>query len=320
MLKDIAVIGSSHASGVGSGGVDRNGIGQLKSWVNCIADSVNAENVWNYSMPGKPVGMTNLDTVQFCNEYYKKYRSYDNLFCFLEYTLPQYKTWDPISFNTQSDIQAVPFAYYKMGKDGLNEHLTDAVKVTKMSDFVVQQKFFVRNTIELSSYNSTDRRPVYEEVAATELDETYLESHIDQVKEWFQFDMLNDDMALASVIATQKYQRYYEYAGAAIKYMQEYLEDRNIPYMMFWAGGQSKKFCKKNDRIFSRIVPSNRLIPMTEFTVIKAAHEWSIKHWRSHPDEEGHRRIAEFLLDYGLRHKLFHRPDMGVYTGYEGDF
>ena len=247
MLKDIAVIGSSHASGVGSGGIDRNGIGELKSWVNFVADMVDADNVWNYSMPGKPIGMTNLDTVQFLNEYYNKYRTYDNLFCFLEYTLPQYKTWDPISMNCGN--QAVPFAYYKMGKDGLNEHLTDAVKVTQMSDFVVQQKFFVRNALELANYNNTERRPVYEEVAATDLDEAYLESHIAQVKEWFQFDMLNDCPALAASIASQKYKRYYEYAGKTIKDMQDYLENRNIPYMMFWAGGQSKAFCKKNDRL-----------------------------------------------------------------------
>ena len=42
MLKDIAVIGSSHASGVGSGGIDRNGIGELKSWVNFVADMVHS--------------------------------------------------------------------------------------------------------------------------------------------------------------------------------------------------------------------------------------------------------------------------------------
>ena len=132
--------------------------------------------------------------------------------------------------------------------------------------------------------------------------------------------MLNDCPALAASIASQKYKRYYEYAGKTIKDMQDYLENRNIPYMMFWAGGQSKAFCKKNDRLFSRIVPSNRLIPMTEFTVIKAAHEWSINHWRSHPDEVGHLRIAEFLMDYGLRHKLFHKPKTGIYTGYTGDF
>lgn len=318
MLKDIFVCGSSHASGCGKGKIGDAGLpGSVKSWVYFLADIAEAKNVWNFSLPGKPVGLTNKDCISFIRQYWEKYRTYENLFVILEYTLPQYRTWDPVAMSRDDTkhIEVVPITYYKQLRN--NEHLVNPIKLSSLKDETtyVEQKFYIRNEVNLDSYSDKNHNHMYTEIQPTDLEKTFLDRHTEKVKQWFQFDIIDTETGQKRM-SEEKIRKYFSYASDEIMFMKRHLEHFNIPYMMFWVGGQSEQFCVAIDRYLRPMMADNRLLPMRKFSSVRAAQEWSIKHWRSHPDEVGHERIAEFLYDWIDIHKLYQKPNQNIFTGY----
>ena len=47
---------------------------------------------------------------------------------------------------------------------------------------------------------------------------------------------------------------------------------------------------------------------MTQFTCFSKAAEWSIQHRDYHPDQQGHKKLAEYVYDYVVKHDLLTPP------------
>ena len=314
MLNDIFVCGSSVASGYGKGKLDQQMGYNLKSWVTGLAEHTNANNVWNVSLPSKPIGLSTADAVQFVRQYWEKYRSFDNLFVIVEYTLPQYKHWDPIAVarnDAKEEIEVIPITFFKMGKN--TDHLTvDDPRYRGINH--VGNKFLKRNTEEYNMLSPTSTNPLYEEISAADLDKTFVNQMHKRSKDWLKYDILDSETG-APQLSEKKMTTYLRYASDEIFSLRNYLESFNIPFLMFWAGGQTDTFCKKVDKYFAPLIESHRLIPMAQFSCNRAANEWSEESWGVHPDEIGHKRIAEFVYDWIHTHKLYTRPNSKIFTG-----
>jgi hypothetical protein len=314
MLNDIFVCGSSVASGYGKGKVHNQMGNHLKSWVDHLAERSSASNVWNMSMPSKPIGLSTADTVEFVRQYGKKYNTYDRLFVIVEYTIPQYKNWDPVAAarrDTAEEIEIIPITFFRMGKN------TDHLTTTGPQDSGIKhlgQKFLKRNSADVDLMEALDINRFYEEVKPADLDQAFVNKYREKSKNWLRYDSI-DSTTGERRLSEKKMATYLRYASDEIYSLKRFLEHYNIPYLMFWAGGQTDIFCKKVDRYFGELIETKRLIPMSEFTCNKAAIHWSKESWGVHPDELGHERIGEFVTEWIIKHNLYNRPSTSIFTG-----
>jgi hypothetical protein len=270
VIDDLFVSGSSFASGWGEGFENYKSVTGGKSWVNYFAEQTHARKMWNYSIVGKPIGMATSDTVSFCKNYLKKHGSLKNLFVIVEYSTPRYKHWGALPSSaliSPADIEIIPVAYLSRqpGK------LLDTYFLTRESDPV---------TLEVK-YNVVDRDKVTtDHLAQFEADAT----------EWYM------DSRTAV--------KYISYAYDEIKYLKDFLDFYGCNYLMFWCTGKVESHRKLVDRYMKKLMADRRLIPASEFNAITATLEWSLKPFREHPDDVGHRRIAEYLVNYTETHSL----------------
>lgn len=315
MLNDIFISGSSIASGFGKGKIEIKStrFGD-KSWVHYLAENSSARNVWNFSLSAKPIGLATKDTVDFVRQYGNKFGTYDKLFVIIEYTIPQYREWDPVAMSrndTKENISVTPVSYFKQLNS--NEDYIDASNMQLDDRKLILHDFYQRNTDTDMVALGDMSPPMYTPIDQNDIDQTFRDTHTAKAKEWFKYDLELDNGTLA--LSEQKMKLYFKYASDEMYSLKRYLEHFNIPYLMMWAGGQSKNFCRMTDRYFAELVSTNRLIPMTKFTCNKAAQEWSIKHLGSHPDDTGHQRIAEFVQQWIKEHKLYNKPNNTIYRG-----
>lgn len=271
VIDDLFVSGSSFASGWGEDFANYNSVTSGKSWVTYFAQQTHARNVWNYSIVGKPVGMATTDTVEFCRNYLKKYGSLKNLFVIVEYTTPRYKHWGSLpsaAMVEPIDTPVIPIAFLSKqpGK------LLDTYFLTRESDPV---------TLEVK-YNTVDRDKVTPD---------HLRQFEQDAAKWYL------DSGRTSI-------KYINYAYDEIKYLKDFLDFYNCNYMMFWCTGKVESHRKMVDRYMRKLMTDRRLIPASEFNAITATLEWSLKPYRDHPDDIGHRRIAEYLINYLETHNL----------------
>ena len=316
MLNDIFVCGSSVASGYGKGKIDGKMGNSLKSWVNFLSEYSSAKNVWNVSLPAKPIGLSTVDVVQFVRQYGERYNTYNDLFVIVEYTIPQYRHWDPVAVSrndTKEIIEVIPTASFRMGKN--TDHLTSAGPRDNGASHV-GQKFLTRASDEYDMLSPTNACNLYEEIRPSDLDKTFVDDYTHKAKEWLKYDVI-DPETYSRQVSEKKMLTFLRYASDEVAFLQRYLTHFNIPYLMFWAGGQTPAFCRTVDRYFTPLMKDNRLIPMSKFSCNRAAIEWSNESWGVHPDEVGHQRIAEFIHDWIKTHKLTTKPNTTIFTGFK---
>jgi len=271
MIDHLFVSGSSVASGY----ADWPQVSAQKdkvSWVNYFADYAKVNKVWNRSVIGKPIGMSNSDTVKFCRKYMEKYGSLQNLFVIVEFTTPRYRSWEPLrsrEFKKDDFIMPIVTVNYKKDYNGQNLDV-----------------FFMRD-------NSTDMSefPELEIVDKNNINENDLAVFNEKLTQWFD---VTDRTAL----------KYLDYAYGEIKHLKEFLEFYNCKYLFYWATTGSTTQAKGTDRYMKNLI-NERFLPMKEFTAMKAAHEYSGKRTGAHPDQIGHQGIAEYLFKYILEKKLY---------------
>lgn len=305
MLNDILVVGTSIASGTGKGKEPNTPDPHaVKSWVNVLAEKSYARNVWNHSLPGKPLGLVNADAVEFGKQYWDKYRSYENLFVILEYSLPSFRHWDPVASARSDCVQMniVPITYFAP--------FTTLEEATQEKYYrgnsLLKKKFYSRETHDMLAHNPNTHH-IYEEIEEEEIKPEDLKRFEQQAVDWF-------------TPSEENKLRYLRYAFDEILATQKYCEDKNIAYMQTWVGGVTDAYKRGVDRFMKPLMTTNRLVPMTEFTAASATMEWSEKPWRNHPDKIGHRRIGEFYHDWINKYKLFERPNNTLYTGFSEGF
>jgi hypothetical protein len=300
MLNDIVVVGTSIASGVGMGRLRKPEAGAVKSWIYWLAELSNARNVWNHSLPGKPLGLVNADAVEFVKQYYEKYRTYENLFVVLEYSLPSYRHWDPVASARNDCVQMniVPVTYFKP---------FESVEAASNSLYYhgnnqLEQQFYVRKPVDLLN-QSMHPHEIYHEVPEEEIVPDDLKRFQEQALDWYR-------------PSEENRLRYLKYAFDEIQSAQRYCENINLPYMQTWVGGVTDQYKRAVDRYMKPLLANKRLVPMQEFTAATATLDWSIKPWRNHPDATGHQRIGEFYHNWIQDHKLYQRPHNHMYRGY----
>lgn len=304
MFVDLLVVGTSIASGVGRGPERTPQAGAVKSWIYHLADLVGARNVWNHSLPGKPLGLVNADAVEFFKQYYEKYRNFQNLFVILEYSFPSYKVWDPVASarNDCKGLDIIPVTHFKP----FHQLSRASDTIYRHGYSCLENHFFCRKPVDLLR-DTMHPHEIYHEVDQDDIIPEDLQRFQKQAVEWFE-------------PTPENHLRYLRYAFDEILAAQLYFSDKNMPYVQSWVGGVSQDYKRGVDRFMRPLMQSGRLIPMQNFTAASASLEWSKNVWRNHPDEHGHRKIAEFYHDWITKHRLHERPNNKLYTGYTEDF
>mgnify|MGYP005633426611 FL=1 len=284
MLNHLYINGCSHASGWGKGhefSVTKES--GMKSWVDHFAEKTSASELWNHSLIGKPIGMSTIDTYGFCEEYYQRYKTFKDLFVCVEYTLPVYKLFNPVEITTGQfkGEYVIPVSFMSgewfTNEDPNEKYITMWIRKTK--EYLAPQE------------------PEFIFVSKDNIGEQNLNAHNNNLYEWTK-DKNIDIMP------------FIEYAYTEIKNTQQYLEQRNIKYLMYWVGGTQEEFTRFVDQKYRSLYKDNKFIPMTTYSGTKHGTEWSEKPFINHPDAIGHKRIADFIFDWVVKNNLHKTPDI----------
>jgi hypothetical protein len=271
-LRDLFVNGTSIASGWGTGYEQRVPQPNQTSWVHYFANTHNVQKLWNHSAVSKPIQISIEDTVGFCSEYLDHYGSYNNLFVIVELLLPENTKW-PSIHSPYSDEVIQPIVIQT--PDG---------KLSTM---------FVRHS---KQKNYLSDKNMLEYVHPSQIDLVEYQKHALRLQNYSQRNK--------NLSASRLWQ-----ARSEIKFLHEYLLNRNIAHVIFWGCGMGHSYHKTVDRAIMPIVQQHRLIPMQTFTCFSKGSEWSQHPIEHHPDQQGHQRIAKFLNDYIAEHDLIRPPN-----------
>lgn len=281
MVRDLLVSGTSIASGWGHGKKTANP--NNYSWIDYFANNTNAQNVWNHSYVSKPMQTTMDHVVLFCEQYFERYGNYDNLFVIAEFLLPQNVKWPSLSLKSSIESEIVTPVVIQVSKDGiLNGDLSDRGYKT----------MYIRHEKNL---NLLDTSTPFDFISKSEISEADLTAHSMRLQHFAESGNSNVIVRL-------------QHAQAEITQFQDWLFERNIPHLMFWACGVGRPFHRLVDKALLPVVKQNRLIPMSQFTCFSKAAEWSIQHHDYHPDQQGHKKIADYVFQYIADNQLFSPP------------
>lgn len=272
---DLFINGTSIASGYGLGRETAAGLARPEqyTWIHHFANKFNCNEIWNHSVPSKPIDLTIKDTIGFCTQYYEKYGSYDNLFVICELSLPTIMTDKSMRFSTNIDGKVrsiiVPAGDGNWGVDNAKGFETVFIGEIDKPDYLNSKSSF--SYVPPEDINEEDLR---KHKACR--DQVYLTHKKHQLK---------------TIMETT----------AQIDKLQQWLIERDIKFGMFWAGGTHANFHKLVDSVLNTTRAVDRMIPMKEFTCYSKGIEWSDDPFLNHPDAIGHARIADFLYDYVLK-------------------
>lgn len=273
------VSGTSIASGWGDGKQKNNPDPQNYSWINYFANSTNAQNVWNHSYVSKPPLVTIEHTMLFCEQYLERYGSYENLFVIAEFLLPQNTKWPELAVKGSNNEIVTPIVVQR--KDGVFN-----------VEYGNYTTIFIRHQKDL---NLLETNVPFSFIGLNQIEEADLTAHGMRLQKFANSDESN------LVLRINK-------TREDIHKFQNWLFERNIPHLFFWACGTGRGFLKMVDKAILPVVKQNRFVPMTDFTCFSKAEEWSIQHDNFHPDQQGHKKIAEYLYDYVVKHDLLTPP------------
>lgn len=280
------VNGTSVASGVGTGGEKFKGLGDgdiTTSWAHFLANMLNCDRLWNHSLPSKPMSFTIADTIGFCEQYWQKYGTYDNLFAVIEWLMPQaHGKWGTVSSTTQ------PY-----------QHCDIFPVVVSWPDTPT-----VFETMYLSRPRDVDylsNRAIYEPVSIQHIDYHCVITHEQQRDRYY-----NKQYNLSNRLAE---------SAREIQFLKNWLTTRNIRFVMFWAYGVGRiaGMRKLVDRaVLSVIEQDGTFIPIKDFAGGDAAY-YSQNPVRGHPDIHGQKYIADYLYNYIAQHRLL-APSTLIHT------
>lgn len=282
MIRDLLVSGTSIASGWGHGKTTSEPNPNQYSWINYFANSTSTQNIWNHSYVSKPMQVTMDHVILFCEQYFERYGNYNNLFVIAEFLLPQNIKWPSLNLKSGSASEIVTPVVTQHADDGvINTDLASTYKT-----------MYIRHNRNL---DLLDTNTPFNFVGVSDVDQVDLTAHSIRLQQYTQ----SSESKLAVRL---------QHAQAQIAQFQNWLFERNIPHLLFWACGIGESFHKMVDKALLPVVKQNRLIPMSQFTCFSKAAEWSIQHDNHHPDQQGHKKIADFLLQYIADNQLLSPP------------
>ena len=290
MLTDLYVDGNSYASGWGKG--HERAIYKIPSsysWVDEFANLSNCNNVWNHSLVAKPCDMQVIDIQNFCNQYYNKFKSFDNLFVIAELSYITYRSIGTVKARDgifkNKDIIPVVMA---KGTDVLTNE-------TGGFGYIIQ---YVRKSNDFIDI----QEPLYTSVP---------EQHIDP-----------DDVKRVKEFATQwlltrftNYIDHIDYMYKNLSLIRKFLIKRNIPFLIYSAAvsddAPEKVFI---DRSLSSLIKDKRVIPLSAFSGKTISEKYSIEEYTVHPDATGHKAIGRHLYDWMVKYDLHKKPNPSIIT------
>lgn len=285
MLDDIYVDGTSFASGWGKGYTD---IGYVKlnpeSWIQYFSNKVNASNVWNYSLSGKPLDMQLYDIKNFCNAYYKKFKTFDKLFVIVEYSYITYKTFKPLTIQEGE---------YK----GDMAHPVTIAKPSTIANLLSDMEYIIMY-IRRSNEYFVQQDAVFSLIKPENLNQNEISLLKHSINEWYK----GVDKCII---------KYLEYAYKHIFYIKTFLTNRNIPYIIFSAGvytGDNLETIQLKDNYLNELYRDNRVVPMRNFTGLTLSMNYSKKLFLNHPDKYGHQAISDHVYNWIMKYELYKKP------------
>lgn len=270
--------GTSVASGVGTGGEKFKGFGDgnvTTSWAHFLANKLNCHQLWNHSLPSKPMSLTIADTIGFCEQYWEKYGTYKNLFAAIEWSLPQaHGKWSPVASENllyrDQIIQPVVISW----PDAPTVYESMYVHRPKNPDYLAN-------------------KAIYDHVHWKYVREESRIAH-EQQRDHYYANTYSLSLRLNE-------------AAQEIQYVKQWLQQRNIRYVMFWAfglGNHGEGMRRLMTRALFPVLESDpSFIPVKDFSACDATSH-SLAPVRGHPDIYGQQYISEYLFDYIAQHRL----------------
>lgn len=280
MKKHLFVNGTSVASGWGTGH-ERVAQPGKTSWAHHLAAKIGADELWNVSVVSKPIPITIEHTIGFCEQYFNKYNTFEDLFVAIEMTLPQNERWKNVSFKGNNRNEVITPIVVQLDSNS-----------TPNADIGEKyQTVYVRHDRDINYLSETT---LFHYIPRSDVESLEHATHTEKLQEYD---------ASRNIIARRLYE-----AGQEIAFLQKWLVERNIAFIMFWAAGIHPSFQKRVDKALLAASLPNRLIPMQMFTAFSKGAEWSINPYLNHPDEVGQYKMSEFLYEYIMTHDLFEQP------------
>lgn len=275
---DLFVNGTSVASGVGCGHEEFRSIGDgdiTTSWPHFLANKLHCENLWNHSLPSKPMSFTIADTIGFCEQYLEKHGTYKNLFAAIEWLMPQsHGKWQPV---------ASDYPLYR------NQTILPVVISWPDTPTVYETMYMCKP----DKVDYLANKPIYDTVHWRYITHSSKTLHESQ-RDYYYSNVYSLSRRLIE-------------AGEEIQYLKRWLQQRNIRYVMFWAYGLGRNGEGMRKIITRALLPiiekDPSFVPIKQFACGDAA-EYSKNPVRGHPDIYGQYHITEYLFDYIAQHRL----------------
>lgn len=296
-MRDLFVNGCSYATGWHGGEqaiptiTSKDIVTDTLSWVQMFANQNNVQNCWNHSIVAKPIEMMYEDTVGFCKQYYDKYGTFEHLFVINELTDPNYRKFNPVvlngivtdkKFDEEYQIMPIVFRSEKSLQDGVVSGWKSIfVKMKKNIDYLSEDQFG----------EQIDMR----DVLKGELARHQQEKEFEHAQTSFS-DTL----------------RHFDLTKTVLENVTDFLISENIPHVMYWVAGRQDAYKKLIDKYYTKIIEHHRLVPACTFTAIDYGVKYSIEPIGVHPDQFGHKAVADFLNDYIHTYNLTKKPQLDL--------
>lgn len=294
-MKDLFVNGCSFATGWHGGEytipsiTPNDVVTDTISWVQHFANLNNIQNCWNHSIVAKPIDMTVIDSIGFCDQYYEKYGTFKNLFVICELTDPSYRQFDPVTLkgivtdkNFDKEYKILPIAFRgdrQYIEIEASAYKSIYVKIKKDIDYLSKDQFA-------------------EQIPMTEIAKGEIARHNHEKK--IALELESSPLVNLELTLTQ------------LKKMTNYFNKNDIRYIMTWTGGRDPKYKKLLDKYYKDFVSTKRLISAEVYAGVDFSLKHSIEPVGMHPDQAGHMAIAEFLTEYIQTYDLTKSPQLDL--------
>ncbi len=294
-MKDLFINGCSFATGWHGGEytipsiTSKDVVTDTISWVQHFANMNNIENCWNHSIVAKPIDMTVVDSIGFCEQYYEKYKTFKDLFVVCELTDPSYRSFNPVTLKGlvtdkkfYDEYSIVPIAFR-----GDRQYIE--IEASEYKSIYVKLK----KDIDYLSIDQFAEQVPMEEIAEGEIAR---HNHEKEIAVGMRVSpLVNLDITLRQLTR-----------------MTDYFHEHDIRYVMTWTGGRDPKYKKLLDKYYKKFVSTKRLVSAELY----AGVDFSLKHSKEpvgmHPDQFGHVAIAQFLTEYVATCNLDQSPQLDL--------
>jgi lysophospholipase L1-like esterase len=227
------------------------------------------------------------DVQNFCNQYFNKFKSFDNLFVCVELSYITYRSIGTVKardgiFKNQ-DITPVVMA---KGTDVLNNE-------TGGFGYIIQ---FVRKSNDYLDI----QEPLFTKVPEEHIDPNDVKRVKDFATQWLLTRFTN-------------YIEHIEYMYVNLSKIRKFLIKRNIPFLIYSAAvsddAPEKVFIDTSIRSLTK---DKRVIPLSAFSGKTISSEYSIEEYTVHPDKSGHKAIGRHLYDWLVKYDLHKKPNPSI--------